>query len=51
MPLVGYNLKTQFSLKKNWDIIDVQDYISFRCTTQGFNICIYCEMFTDNKSS
>ena len=37
--------------KKTWDIIDVQDYISFRCTTQGFNICIYCETITDYKSS
>ena len=35
-----------FFLFLNWDIIDTELYLGFRCTTCWSNICKYCEIIT-----
>lgn len=35
-----------YLLLKNWDVIDIEQCISFRWMKLCFNICMYCKMIT-----
>ena len=43
-----FETKTVTDIFFNWNVIDIEHYITFKCATWRFYIGIYCEMITIN---